>query len=296
MIQQFNRLVNAKEIVRKAHEGKYAVAHININNLEWAQSVLKAAQETKTPVILGVSEGAAKYMGGYKTVSAMVINLLEALDVTVPVVLHLDHGTYEGAFKALDAGFSSVMFDGSHLPFEENLEKSRKVLEHAAKFDASVELETGTIGGEEDGVMGQGELADPKECERLIALGGVTMLAAGFGNIHGIYPDNWKGLDFECLAKIHAAAKTPLVLHGGSGIPDAQVERAISLGVSKINVNTECQLAFARATREYVKADKDIDYAKKGYDPRKLLKPGCEAIKKTCVDKFTLFKSLGKAC
>ncbi|WP_036448542.1 class II fructose-1,6-bisphosphate aldolase [Mycoplasmoides pirum] len=295
LLQHSTRLVNANSIIEKAHKEKYAIAHININNLEWTKSVLEAAQETKTPVILGVSEGAVKYMGGYKLIHCLVSSLLDSMDITIPVVLHLDHGSYDGTFKALDAGFTSVMFDGSHLPFNENLEKSQKVVEYAIKHNASVELETGTIGGEEDGVIGQGELADPEECKKLVDLKNVTMLAAGFGNIHGLYPENWKGLDFECLKNIHEVTNTPLVLHGGSGIPNEQVEKAISLGISKVNVNTECQLAFAEATRKYIMDNKDLDYAKKGYDPRKLLKPGCEAIKKTCIEKFTLFKSIGKA-
>lgn len=295
LIQKPTLLSNANDIIKHAFDNKYAIAHININNLEWTKTILEAAEETRTPVILGVSEGAAKYMGGYKTVCEMVNNLIEYMNITVPIVLHLDHGTYDGAFKALDAGFSSVMFDGSHLPFDENLNKSKEILIYAKKFAASVELETGTIGGEEDGVIGQGELADPIECKQLVDLGGVTMLAAGFGNIHGLYPENWKGLDFDCLKKIYEATNVPLVLHGGSGIPDDQVQKAISLGVSKINVNTECQLAFAKATREYILKNADLDYVKKGYDPRKLLKPGFTAIKEMCISKFKLFGSLGKA-
>ncbi|WP_033159967.1 class II fructose-1,6-bisphosphate aldolase [Mycoplasmoides alvi] len=290
-----NKFQNANGIIRDAHKNSYAIAHININNLEWTKAVLEAAQETRTPVILGVSEGAAKYMGGYCTVSSMLNNLMKFMKIDIPVVLHLDHGTYEGAFKALDAGFSSVMFDGSHLPFIDNLEKSKKILEYAKSFSASVELETGTIGGEEDGVIGRGELADPSECKQLVDLGNVTMLAAGFGNIHGLYPKNWEGLNFNCLETIHTITNTPLVLHGGSGIPEDQIKQAISLGISKINVNTECQLAFAEATRKYILDNKDLNYDKKGYDPRKLLKPGFDAIKEMCISKFKLFGSIGKA-
>lgn len=289
------RLANAFDIIKKAQAQKYAVPHVNINNLEWTKAVLSAAEESKTPVILGVSEGAAKYMGGFDTVFGMVSGLVEYLQTTVPVVLHLDHGTKEGAFKALEAGFTSVMFDGSHLPFAANKEASLAVLERAREVGASVELETGTIGGEEDGVVGRGELADPAECVELYKLPGVTMLAAGFGNIHGIYPDNWQGLAFDRLEEIAQATNAPLVLHGGSGIPDEQVQRAIALGVCKVNVNTECQLAFAEATRKYIEAGSDLDLHKKGFDPRKLLKPGYEAIKAKCLEKFALFGALNKA-
>lgn len=290
-----NRLSNAKAMVGKAFKENYAIPHININNLEWIKAALLAAEETKTPLILGVSEGAAKYMCGYKTVYEMVVNAMEYLDIKVPVALHLDHGSFEATFKALDAGFTSVMFDGSHLLFEENLEKSKAVVEYANKFNASVELEVGTIGGEEDGVIGSGQLADPNECVKLIEIGGVTLLAAGFGNIHGIYPPNWAGLNFDRLKEIREVTKMPLVLHGGSGIPDEQVKKAISLGINKVNVNTECQLAFAEATRKYIEAKKDLEYDKKGFDPRKLLKPGFEGIKEKCIEKFKLFGALGKA-
>lgn len=295
LIQNLNRLVNAKEMIQKAFNENYAIAHININNLEWTKAVLEAAQETNTPVILGVSEGAGKYMGGYKTIHAMVINLMEYMNITIPVALHLDHGSFDGVFHALDAGFTSAMFDGSHLPFAENLEKSKKVIEYAQRVNASIEVETGTIGGEEDGVIGQGELANPDECKKLVNLGGVTMLAAGFGNIHGIYPNNWTGLNFELLKKIREITNIALVLHGGSGIPDEQIKKAILSGINKVNVNTECQLAFQEATRKYIIENKDIDYDKKGFDPRKLLKPGYDAIKSKCIEKFTLFGCLGKA-
>lgn len=270
-------LVNAKEMLNKAMKEKYAVGHFNINNLEWTKAILLTAQENNSPVILGVSEGAGKYMGGYKTVVGMVNGLLEELNITVPVALHLDHGSYEGALKTIEAGFSSVMFDGSHYPIEENIEKTKELIKITRERGISLEAEVGAIGGEEDGKIGEGELADPAECKRIADLG-VTMLAAGIGNIHGKYPANWKGLNFDVLAKIRKiTVDVPLVLHGGTGIPDDMVKKAIFLGVAKINVNTECQLVFAEATRKYIEDGKDL--VGKGYDPRKLLGPGFEAIK-----------------
>lgn len=286
-------LVSAKEMLNKAKEGKYAVGQFNINNLEWTKAVLLTAQENNSPVILGVSEGAGKYMGGYKTVVGMVNGLIEDLKITVPVALHIDHGTYEGVLKVIEAGFSSVMFDGSHYPIEENIAKTTEIIKIAGEKGISVEAEVGSIGGEEDGVVGAGEIADAQEC-KLIADLGVTMLAAGIGNIHGKYPANWKGLDFEALAKIKAATgDVPLVLHGGTGIPADMIQKAISLGVAKINVNTECQLSFAEATRKYIEAGKDLQG--KGFDPRKLLAPGFEAIKATVKEKMELFGSVNKA-
>lgn len=286
-------LVSAKEMLNKAKEGKYAVGQFNINNLEWTKAVLLTAQENNSPVILGVSEGAGKYMGGYKTVVGMVNGLMEDLKITVPVALHIDHGTYEGVLKVIEAGFSSVMFDGSHYPIEENIAKTTEIIKIAGEKGISVEAEVGSIGGEEDGVVGAGEIADAQEC-KLIADLGVTMLAAGIGNIHGKYPANWKGLDFEALAKIKAATgDVPLVLHGGTGIPADMIQKAISLGVAKINVNTECQLSFADATRKYIEAGKDLQG--KGFDPRKLLAPGFEAIKATVKEKMELFGSVNKA-
>ena len=286
-------LVSAKEMLNKAREEKYAVGQFNINNLEWTKAVLLTAQENNSPVILGVSEGAGKYMGGYKTVVGMVNGMLEELNITVPVALHLDHGSYDGALKAIDAGFSSVMFDGSHYSIEENITKTKEIVEIAHSKGISVEAEVGSIGGEEDGVVGSGEVADPNEC-KLIADLGVDMLAAGIGNIHGKYPANWTGLNFEALAAINdATAGMPLVLHGGTGIPADMIQKAISLGVSKINVNTECQLAFAEATRKYIEAGKDLEG--KGFDPRKLLAPGFEAIKQTVKEKMELFGSINKA-
>ena len=286
-------LVNVKEMMRKAEEGHYAIGHFNINNLEWTKSILQVAEETKTPVILGVSEGAAKYMCGFKVVANMVKTMIETMNITVPVALHLDHGSYEGAKAALAAGFSSVMFDGSHYPIEENIAKTKEIIELANSMGCTVEAEVGAIGGEEDGVVGSGEVADPKECA-LIASLGVDMLAAGIGNIHGKYPENWKGLDFDTLAKIKdSVGDMPLVLHGGTGIPADMIQKAISLGVCKINVNTECQLAFQEATRKYIEAGKDLQG--KGFDPRKLLAPGVEAIKATVREKIELFGSLGKA-
>ena len=286
-------LVNAKEMLTKAKAGHYAVGQFNINNLEWTKSILLTAQELNSPVILGVSEGAGKYMCGYKTVVGMVNGMLEELNITVPVALHLDHGSYEGAKACIKAGFSSIMFDGSHYPIEENIAKTKELVAACNILGLSLEAEVGSIGGEEDGVIGMGECADPKECKMVADLG-VTMLAAGIGNIHGKYPANWKGLSFETLDAIQQlTGDMPLVLHGGTGIPAAMIKKAISLGVSKINVNTECQLAFADATRKYVEAGKDLEG--KGFDPRKLLAPGAEAIKATVKEKMELFGSVGKA-
>jgi len=286
-------LVSAKDMLIKAHKEGYGVAQININNLEWTKTVLQTVNELNSPVILGVSEGAAKYMGGYKTVMAMVKSLDEFYDIKVPVAVHLDHGTYEGAFKALEAGFTSIMFDGSHYDFEENLAKTKEVVAACHAKGVSVEAEVGSIGGEEDGVIGAGEIADPEEC-RKIALTGVDMFAAGIGNIHGKYPANWKGLNFEVLKQVQDATNgIPLVLHGGTGIPAEQVKKAISLGVSKINVNTELQLAFAAATRKYIEEGKDKEG--KGFDPRKLLAPGTVAMKQVVTDKIEMFGSKNKA-
>ena len=286
-------LVSATEMLKKARDGHYAVGQFNINNLEWTKAVLLTAQEMNSPVILGVSEGAGKYMTGYKTVAAMVKAMVETLNITVPVALHLDHGSYEGAKACLEAGFSSIMFDGSHYPIDENVAKTTELVKLAHEMGVSVEAEVGSIGGEEDGVVGAGEVADPAECKRIADLG-IDFLAAGIGNIHGKYPANWKGLDFDALDKIHEATNgIPLVLHGGTGIPADMIQKAISLGVSKINVNTECQLSFAAATREYIEAGKDEQG--KGYDPRKLLAPGFEAIKATVKEKMELFGSVNKA-
>ena len=286
-------LVSAKEMLEKARDGKYAVGQFNINNLEWTKSILLTAEEMKSPVILGVSEGAGKYMAGYKTVVGMVNGMLEELKITVPVALHLDHGTYEGCLKCIEAGFSSIMFDGSHYPIEENVEKTKELVKICAEKGMSLEAEVGSIGGEEDGVVGMGECADPNECKQVADLG-VTMLAAGIGNIHGNYPANWPGLSFETLAAIkEQTGDMPLVLHGGTGIPEDMIKKAISLGVAKINVNTECQLSFAAATRKYIEAGKDLEG--KGFDPRKLLAPGAEAIKATVREKIELFGSAGKA-
>ena len=286
-------LVNAKEMLTKAKAGHYAVGQFNINNLEWTKSILLTAQELNSPVILGVSEGAGKYMCGYKTVVGMVNGMLEELNITVSVALHLDHGSYEGAKKCIEAGFSSIMFDGSHYPIEENIEKTKELVATCNKLGLSLEAEVGAIGGEEDGVVGMGECADPKECKMVADLG-VTMLAAGIGNIHGKYPANWKGLSFETLDAIQQlTGEMPLVLHGGTGIPADMIKKAISLGVSKINVNTECQLAFAAATRKYIEEGKDLEG--KGFDPRKLLAPGAEAIKATVKEKMELFGSVNKA-
>ncbi|SEU06271.1 class II fructose-1,6-bisphosphate aldolase [Lacrimispora sphenoides] len=286
-------LVSAKDMLEKARDGKYAVGQFNINNLEWTKAVLQTAEELKSPVILGVSEGAGKYMTGYKTVSAMVKAMIEELNITVPVALHLDHGSYDGCYKCIEAGFSSIMFDGSHYPIAENVEKTTELVKVCAEKGISIEAEVGSIGGEEDGVVGMGECADPDECKQVADLG-VTMLAAGIGNIHGKYPDNWAGLSFETLAAIkEKVGDMPLVLHGGTGIPEVQIKKAISLGVAKINVNTECQLTFAEATRKYIEAGKDLEG--KGFDPRKLLAPGTEAIKATVKEKMELFGSVGKA-
>lgn len=286
-------LVSATEMLKKAKAGHYAVGQFNINNLEWTKSILLTAQELNSPVILGVSEGAGKYMCGYKTVVGMVNGMLEELNITVPVALHLDHGSYEGAKKCIEAGFSSIMFDGSHYPIEENIEKTKELVATCNKLGLSLEAEVGAIGGEEDGVVGMGECADPKECKMVADLG-VTMLAAGIGNIHGKYPANWKGLSFETLDAIQQfTGEMPLVLHGGTGIPADMIKKAISLGVSKINVNTECQLAFAAATRKYIEEGKDLEG--KGFDPRKLLAPGAEAIKATVKEKMELFGSVNKA-
>ena len=286
-------LVTAEEMLKKAKAGKYAVGQFNINNLEWTKAILATAQELQSPVILGVSEGAGKYMTGFGTVAAMVKAMIEEMNITVPVALHLDHGTYEGCYKCIKAGFSSIMFDGSHLPIEENIEKTKELVAVCKGMGMSLEAEVGSIGGEEDGVVGMGECADPEECKKIADLG-VTMLAAGIGNIHGVYPDNWKGLSFETLAAVsEKVGDMPLVLHGGTGIPADMIKKAISLGVSKINVNTECQLSFAAATREYIEAGKD--QKGKGFYPRKLLAPGAEAIKATVKEKMELFGSVGKA-
>ena len=286
-------LVSAKEMLLKARKEGYAVAQININNLEWTQAVLQTVEEMKSPVILGVSEGAAKYMGGYKTVVGMVTNLIDFYGITVPVAIHLDHGSYKGSFEALEAGFTSIMFDGSHYPFEENLAKTKEVVAACHAKGVSVEAEVGSIGGEEDGVVGTGEFADVEEC-RVIAATGVDMFAAGIGNIHGSYPANWAGLNFELLAEISEVTnKVPLVLHGGTGIKGDMIQKAIALGVSKINVNTELQLEFAAATRKYIEEGKDKQ--SKGFDPRKLLAPGVAAMKQVVRDKVILFGSENKA-
>ena len=286
-------LVTAKEMLAKARDGKYAVGHFNINNLEWTKAILQTAEELRSPVILGVSEGAGKYMGGYKTVVGMVNGMLEELNITVPVALHLDHGSYEGCLKCIEAGVSSIMFDGSHYPIEENVEKTKELIRICREKGMSLEAEVGAIGGEEDGVVGMGECADPNECKMIADLG-VDMLAAGIGNIHGKYPANWQGLSFEILAAVkEKVGDMPLVLHGGTGIPEDMIKKAISLGVAKINVNTECQLAFADATRKYIEAGKDLEG--KGFDPRKLLAPGAAAIKETVKTKMELFGSIGKA-
>ena len=286
-------LVSAKDMLEKAREGKYAVGQFNINNLEWTKSVLLTAEELKSPVILGVSEGAGKYMTGFKTVAAMVEAMMEELNITVPVALHLDHGTYDGCYKCIKAGFSSIMFDGSHYPIEENIEKTKELVKVAHAMGLSLEAEVGSIGGEEDGVIGKGECADPQECKMVADLG-IDFLAAGIGNIHGKYPDNWEGLSFETLDAIQKlTGDMPLVLHGGTGIPEDMIKKAIDLGVAKINVNTECQLSFAAATRKYIEAGKDLEG--KGFDPRKLLKPGADAIQETVKEKMELFGSVGKA-
>ena len=286
-------LVSAKEMLNKAKQGKYAVGQFNINNLEWTNAILLTAQEQNSPVILGVSEGAGKYMCGFKTVADMVKAMIDELGITVPVALHLDHGSYEGAKKCIEAGFSSVMFDGSHYPIAENIAKTKELVATCNELGLSLEAEVGSIGGEEDGVIGAGEVADPNECKMIADLG-VTMLAAGIGNIHGKYPENWAGLSFDTLDAIQQlTGDMPLVLHGGTGIPADMIKKAISLGVSKINVNTECQLAFAEATRKYIEEGKDLQG--KGFDPRKLLAPGFEAIKATVKEKMELFGSVNKA-
>ncbi|MBS6517564.1 MAG: class II fructose-1,6-bisphosphate aldolase [Clostridium sp.] len=286
-------LVSAKEMLNKAREGKYAVGQFNINNLEWTKAILLTAEELKSPVILGVSEGAGKYMTGFKTVSAMVKAMMGELNITVPVALHLDHGSYEGALKCIESGFSSIMFDGSHYPIAENVEKTTELVKLCKEKGISLEAEVGSIGGEEDGVVGLGECADPSECKAVADLG-IDMLAAGIGNIHGKYPANWPGLRFDVLESIkEKVGDMPLVLHGGTGIPAEMIQKAISLGVAKINVNTECQLSFAEATRKYIEAGKDLEG--KGFDPRKLLAPGTEAIKATVKEKMELFGSVGKA-
>jgi len=286
-------LVSAKEMLNKAKAGHYAVGQFNINNLEWAKAILLTAEEMKSPVILGVSEGAGKYMCGYETIVGMVKGMIKGLGITVPVAIHLDHGSYEGAYKCIEAGFSSVMFDGSHYPIEENIAKTKELVAVCNSKGLSLEAEVGSIGGGEDGVIGGGEVASPDECKMIADLG-VTMLAAGIGNIHGKYPANWAGLNFDVLAKIsEKVGDMPLVLHGGTGIPEDMIKKAISLGVSKINVNTECQLSFAAATRKYIEAGKDLEG--KGFDPRKLLAPGVEAIKATVREKIELFGSAGKA-
>lgn len=286
-------LVSATEMLKKAVEGHYAVGQFNINNLEWTKAILLTAQENNSPVILGVSEGAGKYMTGFKTVQAMVEAMIDELNITVPVALHLDHGTYKGCYKCVKAGFSSIMFDGSHFPIDENVEKTTELVHVAHNLGLSIEAEVGSIGGEEDGVIGAGEIADPNECKRIADLG-VDFLAAGIGNIHGKYPANWKGLDFDALAKVkELVGDLPLVLHGGTGIPADMIKKAISLGVAKINVNTECQLYFQEATRKYIEEGKDQQG--KGFDPRKLLAPGFEAIKVIVKEKMELFGSIDKA-
>lgn len=287
-------LVSVKEMLNKAKEGKYAVGQFNINNLEWTKAILLTVQENNSPVILGVSAGAGKYMTGFKTVSAMVKAMIEELNITVPVALHLDHGTYDECYKCIEAGFSSIMFDGSHYTIAENIEKTKELVAVANRKGLSLEAEVGSIGGEEDGVIGGGEVADPKECKQIADLG-ITMLAAGIGNIHGKYPANWTGLNFDVLAKIEkiVGADMPLVLHGGTGIPEEMIKKAISLGVAKINVNTELQLAFADATRKYIEAGKDLEG--KGFDPRKIIAPGFEAIKASVKEKIDLFGSVNKA-
>ncbi len=286
-------LVNAKGMLDKAYQGGYAVGQFNINNLEWTKAILQTAQELNSPVILGVSEGAARYMTGFKVVADMVKAMIESMNITVPVAIHLDHGTYEGSLKAIEAGFSSIMFDGSHYPIDENIKKTQELVNKVKKLGLSLEAEVGAIGGEEDGVVGGGEKADPMECKMINDLG-VDFLAAGIGNIHGKYPENWAGLDFDILSKVNeVTGDTPLVLHGGTGIPEDMIKKAITMGVSKINVNTECQLVFAAATRKYVEEGKDL--VGKGFDPRKLLLPGSEAIKQAVREKMDLFGSTNKA-
>ena len=285
-------LVNAADMLKKAQKGNYAVGQFNINNLEWTKAILSTAEEMKSPVILGVSGGAAKYMASFTTVTAMVKAMDAALNITVPVALHLDHGSYDEAMKCIEAGFTSVMFDGSHFDIDENISKTTELTKYSHERGISIEAEVGSIGGEEDGVVGAGEIADVEQCRQIASLG-IDFLAAGIGNIHGIYPANWQGLDLITLEKINKAVGVPLVLHGGTGIPDDMIKKAISLGISKINVNTECQLAFAAATRKYIEAGKDKEG--KGFDPRKLLAPGTEAVKATVKEKMILFGSDGKA-
>jgi fructose-bisphosphate aldolase class II len=286
-------LTNAAQLLKTARDGKYAVAQININNLEWIKSALLAAQECSSPIILGVSEGAGKYMAGYANVAGMVREVAQYLKITVPVVTHLDHGGYDACIACVKAGFTSIMFDGSHLPIDENIAKTKELVRIAHDSGMSIEAEVGSIGGEEDGVIGGGEIADPEQCKQIADLG-IDFLAAGIGNIHGKYPPNWRGLDFDALARIkQACGDIPLVLHGGTGIPEDMIKKSISLGVAKINVNTECQLSFAAATRKYIEAGKDLQG--KGFDPRKLLAPGSEAIIETCKGKFEMFGSVGKA-
>ncbi|MGL4948582.1 MAG: class II fructose-1,6-bisphosphate aldolase [Mycoplasma sp.] len=290
-----NKLVTLNDVLPKAKLLNHAVAQININNMEWIASVLEAANETSTPVILGVSEGAAKYMNGFKNVYGMVTNIMEFKNITVPVVLHLDHGSFDGCVAALEAGFSSVMYDGSSKPFDVNFEESFKILEIAKKYGASVEVEVGGVGGEEDGVTSDGEQADVEQCVDMVKLP-ISALAASVGSVHGIYPPSWKSLNFELLTEINSKTNNvPLVLHGGTGIPEDQIRKAISLGVAKVNVNTECQIAYAAATRSYIEAKSDLDEKSKGFDPRKLIKPGFLAIKKVCIEKFKLFGSIGTA-
>lgn len=286
-------LISAKSILENARDGHYGVAAININNLEWTKLTLEVAQEQNSPLLLAVSEGAVKYMGGFNVVVAMVNGLVQDLGITIPVALHLDHGSYEGAKKAIAAGFTSVMYDGSHLPLEENLAQTREIVELAHSKGVSVEAEVGSIGGEEDGIIGSGELADPVECQKL-ADTGIDFLAAGIGNIHGVYPENWTGLNFERLAEVQKASNNlPIVLHGGTGIPEDQIKRAIELGVAKINVNTELQLAFAKGTRAYIEAGKDLKG--KGFDPRKLLSEGTNEAKNVVLSKIEMFGSANKA-
>lgn len=286
-------IVSAAEMVKEARKGKYAIGHFNINNLEWTKAILLEAEACKSPVILGVSEGAGKYMCGFNTVAKMVYAMHDALGITIPMALHLDHGSYEGAKKCIEAGFTSIMFDGHDLPIEENLAKTKELVKLSHDKGMSIEAEVGSIGGEEDGVVGLGECADPKECKEMADLG-IDILAAGIGNIHGVYPDNWTGLSFETLENIDKAVPSmPLVLHGGTGIPDDQVKKAISLGISKVNVNTECQIEFAKATRKYIEEGKD--QKGKGFDPRKLLLPGTEAIREKVKEKMILFGSVNKA-
>lgn len=286
-------LVEGGKVLKKALEGHYAIGQFNINNLEWTKSILLACEEVKSPVILGVSEGANKYMGGFNTVVGMVKGLIEDLNITVPVILHLDHGSFEGAKKAIEAGFTSVMFDGSHYDLEENLAKTREIVELAHSKGISVEAEVGSIGGEEDGVIGRGEVADPKECKMLVDTG-IDFLAAGIGNIHGAYPENWEGLDLEVLSEIQKTiGNVPMVLHGGTGIPAEMVQDAIRLGVSKVNVNTELQWAFQKALREYIEQGKDL--VGKGFDPRKILQEPAKAIIDMVHEKIEIFGSANKA-